>query len=94
MAPFLAVTSALLWLRKTGSTRPLVALAITLPLLIVVNQLRILLIVWLMEMFGPQSGFYWGHAVAGSLLTIAGVALCILVYASLVAAKRTSPALP
>lgn len=94
VAPFLAVTSVLVWLRKPVSARPLLALAVTLPLLIMINQLRILIIVWLMEMLGPQSGFYWGHAVAGSLLTIAGMAICILVYASLVAAKSTSPVSP
>jgi exosortase/archaeosortase family protein len=92
IAPFLAVTGVLVWLRRTASARPVLALAVTLPLLILINQSRILIIVWLMEAFGPQTGFYWGHAVAGSLLTIAGMAVCILIYASLVKARRTAQA--
>lgn len=93
MIPFLAITGLLAWLNKKVSARPLIALAITLPCLIAINQFRILIIVWLMQALGPDPGFYWGHTITGSVVTIAGVAACFLIYISLVR-KKTSPRVP
>jgi exosortase/archaeosortase family protein len=89
MAPFLLCTAWNIW-RQPGVIRPLFALAVAVALLIVVNQLRLLTIAWLVRGMGIGSGFYWGHTLLGSLVTVFGVVLVFLCYAVLLASGRKS----
>jgi exosortase/archaeosortase family protein len=87
MAPFLLCTAWNIW-RQPGIVRPLLALAAAVALLTLVNQLRLMTIVWLVRGMGITSGFYWGHTLVGSLTTVFGVVLVFLCYAVLLAAGR------
>ena len=87
MAPFLLVTAWNIW-RQPGVVRPVFALTVALALLILVNQVRLMTIAWLVRGMGIGSGFYWGHTLVGSLITVFGVALVFLCYAVLLAAGR------
>jgi exosortase/archaeosortase family protein len=78
--PFLLVTAVTVWLR-TPLRWPLIALAAATVFLVAINQLRLLTVVWFIRAMGNQSGFYWGHTLAGSLITIAGIAASLAVYA-------------
>jgi len=89
MAPFLLCTAWNIW-RQPGIVRPLFALAVSVALLTLVNQLRLMTIAWLVRGMGISSGFYWGHTLVGSLITVFGVVLVFLCYAVLLAAGRKS----
>jgi exosortase/archaeosortase family protein len=89
--PFLLITAVTVWLR-TPLRWPLTALAAAVVLLVTINQLRLLTVVWFIRAMGNQSGFYWGHTLVGSLITIAGIGLSLLVY-SLIFARRGKAAL-
>jgi exosortase/archaeosortase family protein len=87
MAPFLLCTAWNIW-RQPGIVRPLLALGVAVTLLTLVNQLRLLTIACLVRDMGIGSGFYWGHTLIGSLVTVFGVVLVFLCYAVLLAAGR------
>ncbi|HEX4832991.1 MAG TPA: response regulator [Trebonia sp.] len=57
-------------------------------LAIAMNQLRLLMIVVLTVRFGYGTGFYWGHTLPGSLITIFGVALVFSVYILMVIRRK------
>lgn len=87
MAPFLLCTAWNIW-RQPGIVRPLSALGVALALLTLVNQLRLLTIAWLVRDMGIGSGFYWGHTLIGSLVTVFGAVLVFVCYVVLLAAGR------
>jgi exosortase/archaeosortase family protein len=84
LPPFLLMTALAVWLRRKPSAWPLVALAVASGLLLMVNQLRLLAVVWFIQALGMKSGYYWGHTMVGSLITISGLAATLLVYAPLI----------
>jgi hypothetical protein len=49
-------------------------------LLAAINQSRLLTAVWFIQAMGNRSGFYWGRTLAGSLITIAGIAVSPALY--------------
>jgi exosortase/archaeosortase family protein len=77
--PFLLITAITVWLR-TPLRWPLIALATAAVFLVAINQLRLLTVVWFIRAMGNQSGFYWGHTLVGSLMTIAGIAISLGLY--------------
>jgi exosortase/archaeosortase family protein len=90
MTPFLVATAGLVW-RRSSAVRPIVACAIAIAMLLVVNQLRILTIILFVLKLGFNGGFYWGHTLVGSLITIIGGSATLVVY-TLIAVRRGSPA--
>lgn len=88
--PFLIATAFLAW-RRASTIRPLLACAVAIVMLFIVNQLRILTIILFVLHMGYGGGFYWGHTLVGSLITIVGGSLTLIVYA-LIAIRRGSPA--
>jgi exosortase/archaeosortase family protein len=86
IVPFTVVTAWVIW-RQVRLMRPLLALALAVGLLFVMNQVRLLLIVALTVHFGYKNGFYWGHTLIGSLITVFGVVLIFVAYA-LIAVRR------
>ena len=89
MTPFLIATAFLVW-RRSSAARPLVACAVAIVMLLVVNQLRILAIIMFVLHMGFGGGFYWGHTLIGSLITVLGGAVTLVVYA-LIAIRRGTP---
>ena len=73
MIPFLIATALIVWMRRR-MTLPLVGLGVALLLLVAVNQARLLGIVLFVKEMGFQSGYYWGHTLVGSAITIIGLA--------------------
>ena len=89
MTPFLIATAFLVW-RRSSTVRPLVACAIAIAMLLVVNQLRILTIIMFVLHMGFNGGFYWGHTLVGSLITIFGGSATLVLYV-LIAVRRGTP---
>jgi exosortase/archaeosortase family protein len=87
--PFLVATAFLVW-RRSSTVRPVVACVVSACMLLVVNQLRILTIIMFVLHMGYGGGFYWGHTLIGSLITIAGGSLTLVVY-GLIAIRRGTP---
>jgi len=85
--PFVLCTGWVVW-HQVRLVRPLAALSVAVALLLAINQLRLLLITWLIFRLGYSSGFYWGHTMIGSLITVFGVVLVFLVYAPLATRKK------
>jgi exosortase/archaeosortase family protein len=89
IVPFLAVTAWVMW-RRVRLLRPLVGLGVAVALLFAVNQFRLLLIVLLTVHFGYVNGFYWGHTLIGSLITVFGAVLIFVVYALIAVRTKRS----
>jgi len=87
--PFLVGTSLLIW-HQSRLARPVAALAVAAILLITVNQLRLVTIASLVLAMGDSSGFYWGHTIIGSLITIFGVAFVSCSYLLVAAGRRAA----
>jgi exosortase/archaeosortase family protein len=87
--PFLAGTALIVWC-QSRLARPSAALAMAAVLLVAVNQLRLLTIASLVLAMGESSGFYWGHTIVGSLITVFGVAFVFCAYILLAAGRRTA----
>lgn len=87
--PFLVATAFLVW-RRSSTVRPLVACAVAAGMLLIVNQLRILTIIMFVLHLGYGGGFYWGHTLVGSFITILGGSLTLVVY-GLIAIRRGTP---
>jgi exosortase/archaeosortase family protein len=82
MIPFLVATALIVWMRRRV-TLPLAGLSAALVLLVGVNQVRLLGIVWFVKEMGFQSGYYWGHTLVGSMITIVGLAGSLATFAYL-----------
>jgi exosortase/archaeosortase family protein len=82
MVPFLVATALIVWFRRRVGL-PLAGLVVAVGLLVAVNQLRLLGIVWFVQAMGFQSGFYWGHTLVGSMITILGLASSLASFAYL-----------
>jgi len=89
IVPFLAVTAWVMW-RRVRLLRPLAGLGVAVALLFAVNQFRLLLIVLLTVHFGYVNGFYWGHTLIGSLITVFGAVLIFVVYALIAVRTKRS----
>jgi exosortase/archaeosortase family protein len=90
MTPFLVATALLVW-RRASTIRPVVACVVAVGMLVIVNQLRILTIIMFVLHLGYGGGFYWGHTLVGSLITIVGGSMTLVVY-GLIAIRRGTPA--
>jgi exosortase/archaeosortase family protein len=80
--PFLAATALLLW-QHAPIARYMTGLCIALALLVALNQFRLLVIAWFVLGMGYPQGYYWGHTVVGSIITIFGLAATLAVYMAL-----------
>ncbi|GIH23268.1 hypothetical protein Aph01nite_15780 [Acrocarpospora phusangensis] len=83
MVPLVIVTGLLIWLRRQGSFWPLLGLAVASLLLLATNQVRIVAVVLLIKGMGFSSGYYWGHTIVGSVISIFGIGLSLISYALL-----------
>jgi exosortase/archaeosortase family protein len=90
MVPFIAASALLVW-QRVPLARPLVGLAVAVVSLIMVNQIRLLGIVWFVKAMGFSSGFYWGHTLVGSIVTIVGLASSLAMFAMLAIRRKEKP---
>nr|WP_216217674.1 exosortase P [Amycolatopsis aidingensis] len=87
LMPLLLVTSVLLWLRPRRAKRLIVSLLIAGAAVIAVNQIRVLAIVGLVDWLGVTEGYYWGHTLMGSLVSVLGGALALVLFVWLATRK-------
>jgi exosortase/archaeosortase family protein len=90
MVPFLVATALIVWSRGRVGL-PLTGLLVAVALLVAVNQLRLLGIVWFVQAMGFQNGFYWGHTLVGSMITILGLASSLAAFAYLAVCRGRVP---
>jgi exosortase/archaeosortase family protein len=80
IAPLVAVAAVMVRLRPAVTRRVLGALGIGVLLLILTNQLRITVVVWLVQWLGPDTGYYWGHTLMGSAVSVVGGAISLAAF--------------
>ncbi|MBO3746068.1 hypothetical protein J5X84_08330 [Streptosporangiaceae bacterium NEAU-GS5] len=78
--PLLIVTALMTWLRKRLTFWPIIGLAVTTALLFGTNQIRILTVVLMIRGMGFEEGYYWGHTMVGSLISVFGIGLSLVTY--------------
>jgi exosortase/archaeosortase family protein len=88
IAPLVMVAAVMLRLRPAITRRILAALLVGTILLILTNQLRITVVVWLVELMGVNSGYYWGHTLMGSAVSVVGGAVSLAVFVWMVALRK------
>jgi exosortase/archaeosortase family protein len=80
LVPLIAVAAVLIALRPGIARRVLVSLGVAALILIVVNQLRILTLAALVGWLGTNDGYYWGHTMVGSLVSVFGGAIALVLF--------------
>ena len=90
LIPLLLIAAVMIALRPRISRRVLLALAIAGLALVVVNQLRILTLVGLVGWLGTDQGYYLGHTLLGSLVSVIGGAAALVLFVW-VATRREKP---
>ncbi|WP_066375455.1 hypothetical protein [Herbidospora mongoliensis] len=80
VVPLLGVTMLILWLSKKTSVWPLAALAVAVVVLFASNQIRILAVVVLIKGLGFEPGYYWGHTMVGSVISVFGIGVALVAY--------------
>lgn len=80
IAPLVAVAAVMVRLRPAITRRVLGALALGTVLLVLTNQLRITVVVWLVQWLGVDTGYYWGHTLMGSAVSVVGGAVSLAAF--------------
>lgn len=93
LLPLLLVGAVMIVLRPRITRQVLVALGLAVVALVIVNQLRVLLLVGLIDWLGSGRGYYLGHTLFGSLVSVFGGAAALVMFAWLATrSRRTEPA--
>lgn len=87
LLPLLLVTAVLLYFRPRNARRLFLSLGIAAIAVILVNQLRILTIVGLVHALGTDEGYYWGHTLLGSMVSVLGGAVSLVLFVWLATRK-------
>lgn len=85
--PLLVVGAVMIALRPRISRRVLVALAVAGTAVVVVNQFRVLTLVGLVKWLGVDTGYYWGHTLLGSMVSVFGGAAALVAFVWLATRK-------
>ncbi|MEU0797990.1 exosortase P [Amycolatopsis sp. NPDC005961] len=88
LLPLLVVTMAMLYFRPANAKRLFFSLGISALVVVLVNQLRILTIVGLVHEFGTDEGYYWGHTLLGSMVSVLGGAVSLVLFVWLATRKK------
>lgn len=75
-------------LRPAITRRVLLGLGVGVVLLVATNQLRITMVVWLVQWLGVDTGYYWGHTLMGSAVSVVGGAATLATFVWLVAVRE------
>lgn len=89
LLPLLLVGAVMIVLRPRVTRQVLFALGVSVVALVLVNQLRMLLLVGLIDWLGTDRGYYLGHTMFGSLVSVIGGAGALVMFVWL--ATRTRP---
>jgi len=81
--PLLVIGAVMIALRPRVTRRVLLALAAASVAVVVVNQLRVLSLVGLVEWLGTDDGYYWGHTLLGSMVSVFGGAAALVLFVRL-----------
>ncbi|MGH3492770.1 MAG: exosortase P [Sciscionella sp.] len=92
--PLLVISSIMIALRPRITRRVLFALGAAAVLLILVNQFRLVNLVVLVNLMGTARGYYWGHTMGGSLVSIFGGAIALVLFVWLATRKSKAERLP
>ena len=88
VVPLVLVSAVLIALRPRITGRVLISLGVATVALIIVNQLRILLLASLVGWLGTDRGYYWGHTMVGSLVSVIGGAIALVLFVRLATRDR------
>lgn len=88
VAPLLVVAIVMVRLRPYIARRVLTALGLASVMLVATNQLRIAMVVWLVQWLGTDRGYYWGHTLLGSAVSVVGGAVSLATFVWYVSGRR------
>jgi exosortase/archaeosortase family protein len=91
LIPLVLVSAALVALRPAIGRRVLASLGVATLILIVVNQLRIMTLAALVGWLGTDRGYYWGHTMIGSLVSVFGGAIALVLFVWLATKQPKQP---
>lgn len=94
LAPVLLFTGLLLLFGRSSGPRVLLAASVAAAVVVLVNTLRLVLIALLVDWWGVETGFGWGHTLFGSVLTLVGMAVALGVFVVAVGRERRGGARP
>jgi exosortase/archaeosortase family protein len=80
LLPLFLVTAVILYFRPRNAKRLFFSLAISAIVVILVNQARMLAIVGLVNWLGVDEGYYWGHTLLGSMVSVLGGAIALVLF--------------
>lgn len=80
LLPLLLVGTVMVVLRPRITRQVLGALGIAFVVLVVANQLRLLLLVGLVNWLGTDHGYYLGHTMLGSFVSVFGGAAALVLF--------------
>ncbi|MEU5693195.1 exosortase P [Actinosynnema sp. NPDC020468] len=83
LVPLLLVAALMVGLRPGVTGRVAVALLAAAVAVVVVNQLRVLTLVGLIGWLGTDRGYYWGHTLFGSMVSVFGGAAALVLFVAL-----------
>lgn len=78
--PLLVVGAVMIALRPRVTRRVLVALGAAAFAVVLVNQVRVLTLVGLVEWLGVDTGYHWGHTLLGSMVSVFGGAAALVLF--------------
>ncbi|MDQ2739977.1 MAG: exosortase P [Actinomycetota bacterium] len=88
--PLLVVGAIMIALRPRITRRVVFALAISAVVLILVNQFRLVALVVLVHLLGTDRGYYWGHTLGGSMVSVFGGAVALVLFVW-IATRKSKP---
>ncbi|HEX4701127.1 MAG TPA: exosortase P [Pseudonocardiaceae bacterium] len=80
LVPLIVVGALLIGLRPPIARRVLYSLGVAAVVLVVVNQLRVLTMAGLVSWLGTSNGYYWGHTMIGSVVSVFGGAIALVLF--------------
>jgi exosortase/archaeosortase family protein len=89
--PLVAVGAVMIALRPSVARRVLFALVVAALAILGINQLRVVGLVTLIGWLGTDQGYYWGHTLLGSMVSIVGGASALVLFVSLSTGTRRVP---
>ncbi|GAA3888344.1 exosortase P [Saccharothrix violaceirubra] len=80
VVPLLVIGAVMTALRPRITRRVLIALGVAATAVVVVNQLRVLTLVGLVDWLGVDRGYHWGHTLLGSMVSVFGGAAALVAF--------------
>lgn len=80
IAPVALVAAGVLLSRRVPVRTVVLAFVPAAALLAIGNQVRVGVIAWLIDGFGFEDGYRWGHTILGSLVSIVFIAIALVLF--------------